>query len=184
MPRPCGLKIDKQCNRPGRKAIIPEKKAKKRSENARNASVLNQNARCRKNYRVEKRNEPNRPIRVRFRAFIRIEREHLLVVARHSHIGIDSRTESREAGTAESRGLGASLCSENATSETTGCDAVGEVVLGAETFDAALSAGVESTDHTEVLSRGPGAGSHILETGTHLLAPGEIGNGAALGCEG
>lgn len=112
---------------------------------------------------------------------IRIER---LLITGHSHVGINSRTERRKASAAEGRSLGTSFCAENTTGDTTSGNTVGKIVLCAEAFDAALSAGVERTDDTEVLSRGPGAGAHVLKTAADLFAPGEVGDSAALGCEG
>jgi hypothetical protein len=108
----------------------------------------------------------------------------LLVIGGHSHIGINSRTERRETSATERSSLGTGLRAENTTSDTTGGNTIGKIVLCAEALDAALSAGVERTDNAEILSRGPGAGTHVLETAADLFAPGEVGDCAALGCEG
>lgn len=113
----------------------------------------------------------------------RIRMDRLLITG-HPHVGINSRTERRETSATEGSSLGTRLCAENTTSDTTSGNAVGKIILCAEAFDTALGAGVERTDDTEVLSRGPGAGAHVLETTADLFAPGEVGDGAALGCEG
>lgn len=113
----------------------------------------------------------------------RIRMERLLITG-HSHVGINSRTERCETSATKGSSLGTRLCTENTTGDTTSSNAVGKIVLRAETFDTALGAGVERTDDTEVLSRGPGSGAHVLETAADLFAPGEVGDGAALGCEG
>lgn len=112
-----------------------------------------------------------------------IRMRHLLITG-HSHVGINSRTERRETSATKGSSLGTRLCAENTTSNTTSGNAVGKVVLCAEAFDAAFGSGVKRTDNTEVLSRGPRAGAHILETAADLFAPGEVRDGAALGCEG
>lgn len=76
-----------------------------------------------------------------------------LILLRHPHISINGSTESRETSAAKSSRLRARLRAENTTSQTTSRNTVGQVVLGAETLDAALGAGVERTDDTEVLGR-------------------------------
>lgn len=117
-----------------------------------------------------------------FESECRVER--LVVAGRHSHVGINSRTERSETSTTKGSSLGASLGTENTTSDTSSSNTVGKIVLGAETLNATLSTRVERTDDAEVLRRRPRARAHILETTTDLLAPGEVGDSAALGCEG
>lgn len=102
----------------------------------------------------------------------------------HSHVSINSSTECRETSATKGSRLRTGLGTEDTTGETARRDTVGQVVFRAETLDTTLGAGVERADHTEVLSGGPGAGTHILETATDLLAPGEVGDGAALRGEG
>lgn len=103
---------------------------------------------------------------------------------RHPHISINSCTESGETSATKSRRLWTCLGTQNTAGKTARRNTVGQVVLRAKALDTALSAGVERTDDTEVLGRRPGAGTHIFEATADLLAPGEVGDFAALGCEG
>ena len=107
-----------------------------------------------------------------------------LLLRRHAHVRINRRTERRKTRTPSGRRLRTSLRTENPTGDTTSGNTVGQVVLRAEPLDAALGARVQRTDDTEVLGGGPRARAHVFEAVAELLAPGEVGNLAALGGEG
>lgn len=106
-----------------------------------------------------------------------------LLLRRHPHIRINRRTERRKANAASSRSLRTRLRTEDPARDATGRNAIRKIVLRAQALDAALCAGVEGANNTEVLGRGPGAGAHVFEAATELFAPGEVGEGGSLGGE-
>lgn len=109
---------------------------------------------------------------------------HLLILRRHAHIRINRRTERGKTRTPGRSSLRPGLRTENPTGDTARGNAIREVVLRAQAFDAALGAGVQRAHDAEVLGGRPRARAHILEAVAELLAPGEVGDFAALGGEG
>ena len=107
----------------------------------------------------------------------------LLLFRRHAHIRIDGRTERRKTRTPSGGRLRTSLRTEDPTRDTTSSNTVGKIILRPESLDAALGARVQSTDDAEVLRGGPRTRAHVFEAVAELLAPGEVGDLAALGCE-
>ena len=106
-----------------------------------------------------------------------------LLLRRHAHIRINRRTKRRKTRAPSGRRLRTSLRTENPTRDTTSSDTVGQIILRPEPLDAALGARVQGTDDTEVLSGGPRTRAHVFEAVAELLAPGKVGDLAALGCE-
>lgn len=114
----------------------------------------------------------------------REERKRLILLRRHPHIRINRRTKRCKTRTPRRRRLRPSLRPQNPPGQTPRRNAIREIVLRPQPLDAALGARVEGADDAEVLGGGPGARAHVFEAVAELLAPGEVGDFAALGGEG
>lgn len=108
---------------------------------------------------------------------------HLILLRGHTHIRINSSTECRKTRTPSHSSLRPGIGPKNPPGDTPRRDAVGEVVLRAQTLNAALRARVQCTHDPEVLGGRPRSSSHVFKAVAKLLAPGEVGNLAALGGE-
>lgn len=109
---------------------------------------------------------------------------NLIILLRHPHISINSRTKRRKARTTRSSSLRAGLRTQNTTSNATRGHRIRQIILGPQSLNTALRTRVQRTHDTEVLGAGPRPLAHVFEAATYLLFPGEVGDRFALGGEG
>jgi hypothetical protein len=91
-------------------------------------------------------------------------------LTRPPHITINRETKRRKARTPQRRSLRARRRRQHTAGNTTGHDAILQIVFRAEAFDAAFRACEDGADLAEVARAGVGACSQVFEALSELLA--------------